>query len=410
LSDAGRIVIVGAGLAGDTAAATLREIGYGGSVAMIGDEPHRPYDRPPLSKGALLSAEAAANVFFRPESWYETNNIDLRLGDAVARITPAGHFITLRSGADLSYDKLLIATGARPRRLGILEPLGSRVFYLRTLEDSVALRAALTPSARVIVVGAGVIGLEIAASAATNSCEVAVLELAGRVMARSVSPTVSRFAEEYHRGRGVRILCGVQISRAYLEGGHAIIELADGQRLQADVVVAGVGAEPVTEIARNAGLVVDDGIVVDRYTRTSDPDIHAAGDVTRFESIRRECLTRTEHWRHAIDQAIVAARVMAGQEESYREKPWVWSDQYELNIQITGECSGETEIIRGSTAAASFVAFQLRGGRLVGAIAVNQPRLKKPIADLVAAEIVADPTILADSATDLKKLAAALPK
>jgi 3-phenylpropionate/trans-cinnamate dioxygenase ferredoxin reductase subunit len=166
----------------------------------------------------------------------------------------------------------------------------------------------------------------------------------------------------------------------------------------------------VTEVARDAGLVVDDGIVVDRYTRTSDPAIHAAGDVTRFESIRRECLTRTEHWRHAIDQAIVAARVMTGREEIYVERPWVWSDQYDLNVQITGECLGETEIIRGSMEAASFVAFQLRGGRLVGAIAVNQPRLKKPIADLVAAEMIADASVLADPATDLKKLAATLPK
>ena len=322
------------------------------------------------------------------------------------RIAPDARSVTLRSGAALNYDRLLIATGARPRRLGALDPLGSLVFYLRTLEDSAALRAALKPSARIIVVGAGVIGLEIAASAATLGCEVTVIELAERVMARSVSPTISRFAEAYHRARGVRILCGAKISRATVENGRAVIEFADGDRVEADAVITGVGAEPVTELARDAGLAVDDGIVVDRYTRTSASGIHAAGDVTRFESIRRECLTRSEHWRHAIDQAVVAARVMAGQEVSYIEKSWVWSDQYDLNIQITGECHGETEIIRGAPEAASFVAFQVRGGRLVGAIAVNQPRLKKPIADLVAAEIEADASVLADPATDLRKLAA----
>jgi NADPH-dependent 2,4-dienoyl-CoA reductase/sulfur reductase-like enzyme len=396
---------VGAGLAGDTAASTLREIGYDGAITMVGDEPHRPYDRPPLSKGALLSADAAVNVFFRPESWYQTNKVTLNLGDPAVRIAPDARSVTLRSGAELSYDRLLIATGARPRRLAALDPLGSLVFYLRTLEDSAALRTALNPSARIIVVGAGVIGLEIAASAATLGCEVTVIELAERVMARSVSPTVSRFAETYHQGRGVRILCGAKISRAAVENGHAVIEFAGGERLEADAIIAGVGAEPVTELARDAGLIVNDGVVVDRYTRTSASGIHAAGDVTRFESIRRECLTRSEHWRHAIDQAVVAARVMAGQEGSYIEKPWVWSDQYDLNIQITGECLGETEIIRGSTEAASFVAFQVRGGRLVGAIAVNQPRLKKPIADLVAAEIAVDASVLADPATDLRKLA-----
>jgi 3-phenylpropionate/trans-cinnamate dioxygenase ferredoxin reductase subunit len=410
VSDVNRIVIVGAGLAGDTAASTLREIGYGGAITLIGDETHRPYDRPPLSKAALISADAAANAFFHPDSWYAEKHIEIRLGDAAARIEPAKRTVTLRSSVAVPYDKLLIATGTRARRLRLWETTGAPIFYLRTLDDSAALRSVLKPGARVIVIGAGVIGLEVAASASTLGCDVTVVELADRVMARSVSPAVSRFAENYHRGKGVRIICSAQISGVSASSGRAVVELGNGERLEADVVIVGVGAEPVTELAQEAGLRVDNGILVDRYTRTSDPDIHAAGDVARFESVRHERHVRTEHWRHAIDQAAIAARVMAGGNDCYIEQPWVWSDQYDLNIQIIGESHGDTEVIRGNTDAAPFVAFQLRNGRLIGAISVNQPRLKKPIADLVAAHAAVDASVLGDPATDLKKLASLLPK
>ncbi len=410
MTDINRIVIVGAGLAGDTAASVLREIGYGGAVTIVGDEPHRPYDRPPLSKAALLSADAAANAFLHAESWYRDKNITLTLGDAAVRIDPAARLVTLRSGAELNYDRLLLATGARPRRLRMLEPLGSLIYYLRTLDDSAVLREILKPAARVLVVGAGVIGLEIAASASTLGCEVTVVEVAERVMARSVSPSVSRFAAQYHGSRGVRVACDARISRVASHEGRAVVELEGGERLEADAVIAGVGAEPVTELAQAAGLRVDDGILVDRHTRTSDPNIHAAGDVARFESVRHQRHVRTEHWRHAVDQAPIAARAMAGGSESYIEQPWVWSDQYDLNIQMTGECHGDVEIIRGSADAAPFVAFQLRDGRIVGAISVNQPRLKKPIADLVAAQAIVDPSALSDPGADLKRLASLLPK
>jgi 3-phenylpropionate/trans-cinnamate dioxygenase ferredoxin reductase subunit len=185
-----------------------------------------------------------------------------------------------------------------------------------------------------------------------------------------------------------------------------VISLDSGKVIEADAVIAGIGAEPATELAQAAGLRVDDGIIVDRYTRTSDPDIHAAGDVARFESVRHEKHVRTEHWRHAIDQAVAAVHVMLGGNDHYEERPWVWSDQYDLNIQITGEGNGDAEIVRGDMGAAAFIAFQFRGGKLIGAIAINQPRFKKPIGDLVAAHATIAEEVLADPATDLKKLAA----
>ena len=408
MTDVNAIVIVGAGLSGDTAAAALRTAGFQGSITLVGDEPHRPYDRPPLSKAALVSAENAQKIFFHPATWYEEKNIALVLGDAAAHVDPKAHSVTLASGRTLPYDKLLIATGTRARRLRLLEHAGAPIFYLRTLDDSEALRPMLKPGAHLAIIGAGVIGMEVAASAVSLGCQVSVIELADRVMARSVSPAVSRFLTEYHRSKGVQILCGVKIIGVGVHEGGAVIELNGGTRIEADAVVAGVGAEPVTELAQEAGLRVEDGIIVDRHTRTSDPDIHAAGDVTRFDSLRQKRHIRTEHWRHAVEQAEIAARAMLGDETPYEERPWMWSDQYELNIQITGEGNAEVEVFRGRPEDGRFTIFQLRAGRLVGAVTVNQSKFKRQIVELVAAQPALDPAVLADPATDLKKLAADL--
>lgn len=408
MSAVNRIAIIGAGLAGDTAAAALREAGFTGAITIVGDEPHRPYDRPPLSKAALTTPEAAAKVFFRDASWYSGRNIDLVLGDAAVAIDASAHRVTLQSGVAIAYDKLLLATGARARRLHLFEQSDAPLFYLRSLDDCAALRAILRPATPVAIVGAGVIGLEVAASAAALGCNVTVVELADRVMARSVSYSVSEFIAQYHREKGVRVICGTRISGITARGKATTIELESGERLDVEAIIAGVGAEPAVELARTAGLTVDDGILVDRYTRTNHPDIHAAGDVARFESLRNGRHVRAEHWRHAVDHARIAAQAMLGLDATYDEQPWVWSDQYDLNIQITGESSGDAEITRGRPEDSAFVAFQLREGRLVGAVSVNQPRFKKPIADLVAARPVVDAALLADTCTDLKKLAVSL--
>jgi 3-phenylpropionate/trans-cinnamate dioxygenase ferredoxin reductase subunit len=208
----------------------------------------------------------------------------------------------------------------------------------------------------------------------------------------------------------VQILCGVKIIGVGVYEGRAAIELDGGTRIEADAVAAGVGAEPVTELAQEAGLRVEDGIIVDRHTRTSDPDIHAAGDVARFHSQRQGRHIRAEHWRHAIEQANIAALAMLGDKTPYEERPWVWSDQYELNIQITGEGNGEVEVVRGRPEDGRFTIFQLQAGRLVGAVTVNQSKFKRQIAELVDAQPTLDPAVLADPSTDLNKLVADLAK
>jgi 3-phenylpropionate/trans-cinnamate dioxygenase ferredoxin reductase subunit len=402
------IVIIGGGLAGDTATAALREAGYTGGIQLVSDELHRPYDRPPLSKAALLAPDEAAKIHFRAAEWYAENHVELILGDGAAKLDPAAHQVTLRSGRVIAYDKLLIATGTRARRLRLLETTGAPVFYLRSLDDCEALRPLLVPGAKIVLIGAGVIGMEVAATANALGCAVTVVELAPRVMARSVSPAVSGFIADCHREHGVTIHCGAKITGMHCVNGRAVLELEGGIRLEPDAVIAGIGAEPITELAQEAGLRVDDGIIIDRFTRTSDPDIHAAGDVARFESVARGQHIRAEHWRHAIDQATCAAHAMLGADTAYEERPWVWSDQYDLNIQITGEGTGETEILRGDPATKSFTAFQLREGCIVGAVSVNQAKWKRPIAELVHNQARIEPAILADPNADIKKLASGM--
>jgi NADPH-dependent 2,4-dienoyl-CoA reductase/sulfur reductase-like enzyme len=244
--------------------------------------------------------------------------------------------------------------------------------------------------------------MEIAATARQRGCEVTVIEGLDRVMARCLSQTMSDYLHSVHVANGVAIHCNAMLAADQNAPGHLLFD--DGSRVAVDAVVVGIGAVPNAELAADSGLEVDGGIKVDRFTRTSDPDIHAAGDVTLFES--DGAYHRAEHWRHAIDQARVAARVMAGAEEAYREEPWLWSDQYTLNIQITGSCHGDQDVVRGSTASDAFVVFHLDKGAVAGATAVNRAKFKRQIAALVSARARIEPLRLADEAIDLKSLAA----
>jgi 3-phenylpropionate/trans-cinnamate dioxygenase ferredoxin reductase subunit len=406
MSDSGCIVIIGAGLAGDTAGAELRAAGWAGHIVLIADDGERPYDRPPLSKAVLLSETAEPKIFFRAPSWYDENRIELRLDDPAASIDTQAHQVTLASGARVDYTKLLIATGARARKLPLLDAHDVPVHYLRSLADAQHLRAGLVPDANVVVIGGGVIGLEVAATAVQRGCKVTVIEGLERIMARSVSKRVSDYIFDYHHGKGAKIFCGVKLASVQDQAG--VILLEDGTRLEADLVVVGIGAVPNTELAEAGGIIVRDGIVVDRFTRTNVPDVFAAGDVTRFE--HGEIFARAEHWRHAIDQATVAAQVMAGKETPYHEQAWLWTDQYDLNVQVTGSGQGDTEVLRGDVAKHAFTVFQLRAGHIVGAISVNQAKFKRAIAALVYGQAEIDPAVLADETVDLKMLAATLPK
>ena len=403
MSESRAMVIVGTGLAGDSAAAELRAAGWQGRIVMIGDESERPYDRPPLSKAVLLSEGAEERAYLRLASWYGEHEIEMILGDACIAIDPQTHEVRLKSGRTMAYGKLLLATGSSARRLPSLESGAFPLYYLRSLADARLLREVLREGSRIAIVGGGVIGLEIAASAIQRGCSVTVIEGLGRVMARSLSPGMSLYLQEVHSGRGVEIRCGARLANVQDQAGHLLFEV--GSSISVDAVVAGIGAAPNVELAEHAGLKVDNGIVVDRHTRTSDPDIHAAGDVARFEG--HAGYVRAEHWRHAIDQASVAARVMAGGTDAYREEPWLWSDQYDLNIQITGETGCDSEVLRGKQNENAFILFHLRDGYVVGATSVNRARHKRAIAALVAARARINLEQLADDTVDLKALATA---
>jgi 3-phenylpropionate/trans-cinnamate dioxygenase ferredoxin reductase subunit len=404
MGDEQAIVIIGAGLAGDTAAGELREVGWAGRIIVVGDEPERPYDRPPLSKGVLVSEAEEEKTYFHPAEWYADKNIELKLDNPCVSIDAAGHQITLKSGEVIRYAKLLLCTGAGARRLPLLETGAVPVYYLRSLADARKLRAELVPGAKVVVIGGGVIGMEVAASSVLRGCTVTVIEGLERIMARVVSSRVSEFLSGYHGTKGAKILVGAKLAATQDEKGKVLLD--DGTAIPADLVIVGIGASPNVDLARAAGLEVRDGILVDRRTRTSNPDIHAAGDVTQFE--HGEGYARAEHWRHAIDQATVAARVMAGAEVDYAEDPWLWSDQYELNIQVTGEGHGDTEVLRGSLDDNAFILFHLRDGHVVGATSINQGKHKRAIASLVTSRATVEPEKLADPSVDLKKLAASL--
>lgn len=380
-----RIVVVGGGVGGYSAVAALRRHGFSGSLVLVSDEKHPPYDRPPLSKAVLKAPVTEGAELFQELGWYAENGIDLVLNDAARAVDRAGRTVTLVSGRVLPYDRLLLATGSRARRLAALEDAGVDVHYLRSFADSDRLRARLADAPRVVVVGAGVIGMEVAATARQLGCEVTVVEAAGRVMSRSVSATVSTFLAHHHAVQGVRILLGTTVAAAQPFDGGTRLTLSDGTTLQADVVVAGVGAEPAAELAAEAGIEVDDGVLVDARTCTSDPYVHAIGDVARFQSVRDQRPTRIEHWRHAVDHAATAAAAMLGEDVAYEEQPWMWTDQFDLNVQVVGRPVGDSEVLRGAPSAAGFVAFQLAAdGGLVGAILVNQGRHRRPLAKIVA--------------------------
>jgi 3-phenylpropionate/trans-cinnamate dioxygenase ferredoxin reductase subunit len=405
MTASGPMVIIGAGLAGDAAAGALREGGYTGQIVLIGDEAHRPYDRPPLSKAALQSPDA--RVFLRDEAWYAENGVLLTLGDRAEAIDRAGKTVRLSSGSSIAYDKLLLATGTRVRTLAELESAPAPVRYLRTLDDAATLRGDMGPGRRIVFIGAGVIGLEAAASAASLGCKVTVIEGLDRAMARCLTPSLSAFMHQVHQARGVELILDAKLVGVSAVDGAAAVELADGRRIMADAIVAGVGVTPNCELAVEAGLEVQDGIVVDAHARTSDPDIFAAGDVARFPC-REGGLGRVEQWRHAIDHGVAAAKAMLGEPVDYREEAWFWSDQFDLNIQVTGRPAASQEVVRGEMGESGFIVFHLEGGRLVGATSVNQPRFRKPIGELVAAQAVIDPAVLADPDSDLKALAKAL--
>ncbi|AVO38870.1 NAD(P)/FAD-dependent oxidoreductase [Pukyongiella litopenaei] len=397
------IVVIGAGQAGASMVARLRKDGFAGRLTLIGEEPVPPYQRPPLSKGYLLGEMALERLFLRPESFYADENIVLRSGQRVDAIDRVAKTVRV-DGETIAYDQLALTTGSVPRRLpaSIGGDLAG-VHVVRTLSDVDAMAPDVTEGARALIVGGGYIGLEAAAVAARLGAEVVLVEAAGRILQRVAAPETSEFFRSLHRGHGVDIREGVGLDRLIGKDGRVSgAVLSDGRELPADFVVVGIGIEPATALAQAAGLDIDNGIAVDVLCRTSDPAIWAAGDCCSFPY--RDGRLRLESVPNAIDQAECVAGNMLGAGVAYVPKPWFWSDQYDVKLQIAGLNTGYDRIVtrRGESGAVSFWYF--RGDDLLAVDAMNDPRAYMVGKRLIEAGRSADAAVIADGSADLKAL------
>lgn len=388
------MVIIGAGECGVRAAFALREAGYEGDVTLIGNERHLPYERPPLSKHFPVEPKPIV-----AEEAFRDAGIDFRRGVTVAEFDSGAKTILLEDNHSLAYDKLLIATGARARLFPGMEAAKT----LRSVEDAQAILGAITPEAHVAIIGGGFIGLELAATARAKGARVTVVEAADRLMARAVPAEIAAVAEARHRAEGVDIILGAQVASVSATD----LELADGRRIEADLVVAGVGAVPNCGLARAAGTKVDNGILVDHAFRTSLPDVFAAGDCCAFPY--REKQVRLESWRAAQDHANHAARAMMGDETAYAKVPWFWSDQYDLTLQVVGLPDPDRPFHRRELGDEAFVLFQCDdAGRLIAAAGIghgNAVAKDIRLAEMMIERGVApDPQKLADPSVNLKAL------
>jgi 3-phenylpropionate/trans-cinnamate dioxygenase ferredoxin reductase subunit len=400
----GPVVIVGAGHAGFQVAASLRQSGFKDRVCLINDESHLPYQRPPLSKAYLKGTGGPDSLMFRPEKFYHDQTIELMAGRA-ASIDRAGHKLVLASGASLDYGHLVLATGARNRLLDIPNANLADVRYLRILDDSEDLRKRLASSRRVVVIGAGFIGLEFAATARIKGLEVDVLELASRVMARAVTAEVSDYFQTQHTAAGIRIHLGVQATAIEADGGQVTgVSLSDGRHIPADLVVVGVGVLPNVELAAEAGLPVASGIIVNEHLLTSDPDISAIGDCALFESPRFGGSLRLESVQNATDQARCVAARLTGDDKPYDGLPWFWSDQGDDKLQMVGLTTGYDRVVmRGDPAQKAFSAFCYRDSELLGIESVNRAGDHMFGRRLLAAGRSITPEQAADTGFDLKR-------
>jgi len=399
------IVILGAGHAGGRAAEALRGAGFGGKVVLVGSETHPPYERPPLSKDLLAGNCAVERTYLKPREFYEQAGVALHLGTPAVEIDRRAQRVRLADGTTLPYDSLLLTVGARARRLSLPGGTGPGVYYLRDIDDCLTLRDVLAAGKRLIVIGAGFIGLEAAAVARGRGCAVTILEAAATPLARVAPPALGDYFAALHRGHGVELRTEAAVTAIATRGGEAVVTLASGESLTADAVLVGIGAVPNSELATAADLAVEDGIVVDAHGRSSDPRIFAAGDATRHFNPLLGRRIRLEAWQNAQNQAIAVAKVMAGGEQPYAELPWFWSDQYDVNLQTAGAPERwDTLAWRGRVEDGRFTLFTLAEGVPVGGATVNNARDMRFVKMLVAAGRKVDPERLADPAVKLAEL------
>ena len=401
-------VIAGASLAGAKAAETLREEGFAGRVLLIGDEIERPYERPPLSKGFLLDREPREKAHVHEADWYDKHDVELRLGTTVAAIDRGAHQVRLGSGEPIRYDRLLLATGASPRRLAVPGAKLQGIHYLRTMADSAALKQALAPGGRrVVVAGAGWIGLETAAAARSHGNDVTIIEPEPTPLHAAMGPELGGMFGDLHREHGVDLRLDQGVAGFWGAGQVSAVVTSGGAEVPADVVIVGIGARPNTALAEEAGLEVSDGILVDQSLRTSDPDIFAAGDVANAYNPLFGRRIRVEHWANALNGGPAAARAMLGQDVVYDRIPYFFSDQYDLGLEYHGVAApGEYDevVYRGDVASREFVVFWLSGGRVVAGMNVNVWDVTGDVQALIRSGARVDRTRLADPDVPLSAL------
>jgi 3-phenylpropionate/trans-cinnamate dioxygenase ferredoxin reductase component len=402
VSDPRRFVIVGASLAGAKAAETLRKEGFEGTVALVGEEAERPYERPPLSKEFLRGEAGPEKLYVHADGFYEAQGIDLRLSSTVTSLDVGDQTVSLATGERLGYDSLLLCTGARPRRLALPGAELPGVYYLRDMASSTALREAIKAAGRAVIVGAGWIGCEVAASARQLGAEVAIVEMGPLPLQKVLGPEMGQFYRDVHRDHGVEMHFGVApeavVGSAAAEG----VRLVDGRTVAGGIVIVGIGAEPRAELAAQGGLETGNGVLTDEYLETSRPGVFAAGDVANsFHPLFGERV-RLEHWSAARNQGPAAARNMLGRHEPYTRVPYFYSDQYDVGMEYSGHAPSWDEVIfRGDVEAREFIVFWVKDGRVAAGMNVNIWDVSGDISDLVASRRAVDTQKLADPEVSL---------
>jgi 3-phenylpropionate/trans-cinnamate dioxygenase ferredoxin reductase component len=397
-------LVIGANMAGGTAAATLREEGFDGRVVLIGEESNPPYERPPLSKEYLRGEEQEPR-FIRPAEWYENNQIETRFGERAQRVDVAGRSVELLDGERIAFDSLLIATGCRNRKFPLPGLDLAGVHDLRRLPDSDAIRAAAVPGARAVLVGMGFIGAEVAASLRGRGVDVTVVEFAETPLQRVLGTELGRVLEGLHRDHGVQMFFRDAAERFEGDGRFEVLHTKQGRAIEGDFAVVGVGVEPVTEVVQGTDVAVEDGILVDPALQTNVPGVFAAGDVARHDHPVFGRI-RVEHFDNALKMGQAAARNMLGHNEVFDDPHWFWSDQYDVNIQMAGFATEwDDVIVRGSLEERTFAAFLLKEGVLRSTFTMNWPRDVRRSMPLIKAQVRPDPELLADSEIDLRTLA-----
>ena len=399
------IVIIGASLAGGTAAAALRQEGFDGAVILIGEEPHAPYERPPLSKQYLRGEMPFEKAWVRPAGFYAENRIDTRFGVAATRVDPAEQKVILTTGGSVKYDKLLIATGVRNRRPPIPGLDLQNVFSLRSIGDADALRAAMVPGRRAAVIGMGFIGCEVAASLQQKGVDVVSIDPSPTPLFRVLGEQIGQVMATIHHDHGIDTIFNDVVTHFAGEGRIERVVTKGGRQIDCDFAVVGVGVEPVVDFAAGSGLEIGNGILVDEYCRTNVPGIYAAGDVANHYHPGFGARMRVEHWQNAMQQGAAAAKSMLGTGQPYDPVHWFWSDQYDVNLQYAGfHRVSEQFVIRGSLEARDFIAFYLHQDRVDAVVALNRGKDVRRVMPLIKARIAVDPHQLGDEEVDLQEV------